>query len=149
MEYLIRPCEAKDLSALVRLCQNHAEYEQATYQNAGKEELLRIALFAENPKLFCMVIESDNQLGGYFSYTFDFSTWDAQSFLYLDCLYLEPDLRGMRIGEKIFEKLREIAALNNCVTIQWQTPAFNERAIKFYKRIGGTGKDKIRFFTNL
>jgi len=55
----------------------------------------------------------------------------------------------MRIGEKIFDNLKEIAILNDCVNIQWQTPAFNERATKFYKRIGGTGKDKVRFFINL
>lgn len=149
MEYLIRPCEIKDLSALVRLCQNHAEYEQAAYYNAGKEELLGTALFAEDPKLFCMVIESNNQLAGYFSYTFDFSTWDAQNFLYLDCLYLEPAYRGFGIGEQAIEILKVVGKENKCVNIQWQTPIFNERGIKFYKRIGGNGNEKMRFSIDL
>lgn len=146
MEYIIRECIVKDLPELVELCGKHAEFEQANYDSTGKERLLKIALFSDRPKLFCSVIESSNKIQGYFSYTFDYSTWDAQTFLYLDCLYLEPEFRGNRIGEIVFDKLREIAKQNNCVNIQWQTPIFNERVVKFYNRIGGTGKEKVRFF---
>jgi ribosomal protein S18 acetylase RimI-like enzyme len=149
MDYIIRQLEIEDLSNLVSLCKNHAEYEQATYTTTDKLELLKNAIFAKNPKLFCYVMDSQTGLAGYFSYTFDFSTWDAQTFLYLDCLYLEPNFRGLKIGEQVFEKLKQIGQENNCVNIQWQTPNFNERAIKFYNKIGATGKDKRRFFINL
>ena len=146
MEYIIRKCEIYDLAALIELCHKHAEYEEASYNRTGKQELLKNAIFSDTQKLHCYVIESNGQLAGYFTYTFDFSTWDAQKFLYLDCLYLEPDFRGLKIGEKVFEQLKEIAKENKCVNIQWQTPSFNERAIKFYNRIGGKGKNKLRFF---
>ena len=146
MEYVIRDCTEKDLPALVDLCGKHSEYEQADYDPTGKEKLLKNAMFSNVPKLFCSVIEANSKLQGYFSYTLDYSTWDAQMFLYLDCLYLEPEFRGQRIGEIVFEKLRGIAAQNNCMNIQWQTPVFNEGAIKFYNRIGGTGREKVRFF---
>lgn len=148
MEHLIRQCQQKDLQGLVGLCQRHAEYEQADYVQPGKEEHLHQAIFADPPKLCCYVIEVAGQLAGYFSYTFDYSTWDARSFLYLDCLYLDPDFRGSGIGAEIFELLKDIAQQNHCVNIQWQTPVFNKRAVKFYKRIGGTAKHKIRFFLN-
>jgi GNAT superfamily N-acetyltransferase len=146
MEYVIRECTAKDLPKLVELCGKHSEFEQASYEPMGKEALLEKALFSDRPKLFCSVIESKNNLQGYFSYTFDYSTWDAKTFLYLDCLYLEPAFRGKKIGEVVFEKLKEIAKQKECINIQWQTPIFNDRAIKFYNRIGGTGKNKMRFF---
>lgn len=146
MEYIIRECTKKDLPKLVELCGKHSEFEQANYNRNGKEILLKNAIFSDRPKLYCYVIEISNILQGYFSYTYDYSTWDAQTFLYLDCLYLEPEFRGYRIGEVVFEKLKEIAKKNNCVNIQWQTPVLNERAIKFYNRIGGKGKDKVRFF---
>ena len=149
MEYVIRECIEKDLPELVELCGKHAAFEQANYDSTGKERLLKKALFSDRPKLFCSVIESSSKLQGYFSYTFDYSTWDAQTFIYLDCLYLEPEFRGHRIGEIVFDKLREIAKDNDCVNIQWQTPIFNERAIKFYNRIGGTGKEKVRFFIDI
>lgn len=149
MDCIIRKLDEKDLATLVELCKNHAEYEQATYNVVDKVQLLKNAIFTQNPKLFCYVIDSGTELAGYFSYTLDFSTWDAQTFLYLDCLYLEPNFRGLKIGEQVFEKLKHIGEENNCVNIQWQTPVFNERAIKFYTKIGATAKDKRRFFINL
>ena len=145
MGHQIRPVQPEDLSVLVELCRKHAEYEQASFDPTNKEYLLAKELFAENPKLFCMVVESNQQLVGYASYTFDYSTWDAGMFLYLDCLYLETECRGLGIGEEIMQKLKEIAQQNNCVNIQWQTPDFNTRAIKFYERVGGIGNNKVRF----
>jgi GNAT superfamily N-acetyltransferase len=149
MEYLTRKIEMADLPRFIELCKNHAAYEQAHYKTIDKFDKLKRAIFSDNQKLYCFVVEHDSKLIGYYTYTFDFSTWDAKTFMYLDCLYLEPDYRGMKIGVRIFEDLKEIAQQNDCVNIQWQTPDFNERAIKFYKRIGGTGKNKVRFFINL
>jgi uncharacterized protein YneR len=39
----------------------------------------------------------------------------------------------------------EIAKEKGCVNVQWQTPVFNEKAIRFYERIGGKALDKKRF----
>jgi L-amino acid N-acyltransferase YncA len=145
MNYLIRDCQTADINTVVYLCQKHAEYERASFNPIGKEEKLKNALFNEHPKLFCLVVEVKKRIVGYSSYTIDFSTWDAASFMYIDCLYLEDDVRGFGIGEDIIEKLKQIATDKKCVNIQWHTPKFNEKAIKFYHRIGGTGKDKVRF----
>lgn len=80
MEYIIRKCEEKDLSELVALCGKHSDFEEANYDSTGKQNLLRNAIFSDRQKLFCFVIESNNNLQGYFSFTFDFSTWDAKIF---------------------------------------------------------------------
>jgi len=134
---------------LIDLCQKHAEYEMASFNSVGKEDNLKKALFSDPPKLFCLVVEVSEIIVGYASYTFDFSTWDAATFMHMDCLYLDEEARGFGIGKILIEKLKQIAKDKNCINIQWQTPVFNERAIKFYHRIGGTGKDKVRFFLDL
>ncbi|MDQ6528714.1 GNAT family N-acetyltransferase [Flavobacterium sp. LHD-85] len=149
MEYSIRNCKVSDLPKLVILCQKHAEFEKAEFSPEGKEEGLKNAIFGQNPKLFCLVVATEETIVGYASYTFDFSTWNAQTFLYMDCLFLEEETRGLGIGEKLIEKLKEIGTENNCVNIQWQTPEFNTRAIKFYNRMGAKGKDKVRFTLTL
>ena len=149
MEYLIRDCKEADLPVLVGLCVKHAEFEHAAYNPKGKEVLLRNALFSNVKRLFCLVVEVDSKVVGYTSYTIDFSTWDAKQFLNMDCLYLESDFRGYGIGEKLIDELKIISQRENCVNIQWQTPVFNERAVKFYERIGAVGKEKVRFTLNL
>ena len=149
MEYLIRKCERGDLPRVVELCRNHAEYEQESYNAEGKLALLDKALFDDNPQLHCYLVEADALIKGYFTYTYDFSTWDAQKFIYLDCLYLEPEIRSLGIGEKIIKMLKQIAMSNHCLNMQWQTPNFNTRAVNFYKRVGGLGKEKVRFVMNI
>lgn len=149
MEYSIRNCELSDVSKLVVLCQKHAEFEKADFSPEGKEEGLAKALFSENPKLYCLVVATKETIVGYASYTFDYSTWDAADFMYMDCLFLEEEARSFGIGEVLIEKLKQIAIEKNCINIQWQTPEFNTRAIKFYNRIGAKGKDKVRFTLDL
>ncbi|WP_291286599.1 GNAT family N-acetyltransferase [Flavobacterium sp.] len=149
MEYSIRNCEPSDLPKLVVLCQKHADYEKAVFSPEGKENKLKEALFGERPKLHCLVVATKETIVGYASFTFDFSTWNAAAFLYMDCLFLEEKARSFGIGEILIEKLKQIGKENNCVNMQWQTPQFNERAIKFYHRMGAKGKDKVRFTLDL
>lgn len=149
MEYSIRNCEVTDLPKLIVLCQKHAEFERADYDSEGKEEGLKKALFSKEPKLFCLVVAVGNDIVGYVSYNFTYSTWSADDYLYMDCLFLEEEARSFGIGEVLINTLKEIGKEKNCVNMQWRTPQFNERAIKFYHRIGAKGKDKVCFFLDL
>ncbi len=145
-DYIIRDCEPSDLPVLVELCGKHAAHERAEYNPEGKADRLQLALFSEPKKLNCWVVEIEKKLAGYCSFTFDYSTWSASWFIYMDCLYLDPDFRSMGIGDKIIKRLKLLAHEKGDIKIQWQTPVFNERAIKFYRRIGAFEKEKIRFY---
>ena len=144
-QFIIRHCRRGDLSNLLELCRKHADHEQTSFDITNKEYLLTQAIFNDPPRLHCWVVEIENICVGYCTYTFDFSTWDARRFLYLDCLYLEAACRGMGIGKEIMSKLIQEAQNNHCVNIQWQTPTFNIDAIKFYHAIGAKAKQKERF----
>ncbi|WP_435138515.1 GNAT family N-acetyltransferase [Formosa sp. A9] len=145
MNYSIRICEEKDIDKLLDLCRQHAEFEKSAYLPDNKKEKLLEAIFSEEKLLNCLVVKVQGEVIGYTTYTFDFSTWDAQRFIYLDCLYIEENYRSFGIGNVLMDKIQEIGKEHNCINMQWQTPEFNERAIKFYKRIGGIGKEKVRF----
>src|SRR5689334_22334739 len=99
MDYVIRKLEEHELPRLLEMCASHAEYEKAAYSPTGKHQALQSLVFGNDARLFCYVIEADGLLIGYFTYTFDISTWDAGKYLHLDCLYLEPPYRGHRIGD--------------------------------------------------
>lgn len=144
--YMIRSVQEKDLDELVELCGLHAAYEQSSYDPSGKKERLRDLLFNDRPNLYAYVVERDNRLLGYTTVTLQTSTWDANHYLYLDCLFMREEARGMGIGEALMHKVKEEAKRLGCDLIQWQTPEFNVRAIKFYHRIGGQSLKKERFF---
>ena len=67
----------------------------------------------------------------------EFSTWDAAFYTHMDCLFVQEHARGFGIGEALVEEIKKQSQLIGSTHIQWQTPDWNERAIKFYYRIGG------------
>ena len=146
MKHLIRFATPPDITVIVPLCAAHAQYEKADYHPSGKIAQLTADLFSDLPKLYMLVVEMNQQLVGYASYMKQYATWDAAEYLYMDCLYLTEETRGQGIGEQLIRRIQEEAQALNCTHVQWQTPDFNDRAIKFYKRIGATEKVKIRFF---
>jgi len=141
----IRPIEEKDITALIKLCKAHAEYEKADYSSTDKAEKLSKALFAPNSNLKCLVAEMDNEVVGYCTFIKQFSTWDAEYYVYLDCLFLLEKTRGKGFGKKLMQQVKEYAITENCSIIQWQTPSFNKNAINFYNKLGAHSKSKERF----
>lgn len=146
---MIRYIEKVEIDILLALCQEHAAYEKVSYDIGGKKERLKKAIFDDFPKLYCLVALSNSKIVGYATYMVQFSTWDAASYIYLDCLYLKEAARGLGLGQQLMDKIYEEATRLNCRLIQWQTPDFNTKAIQFYKRIGAEAKAKERFFWNV
>lgn len=142
----IRFAEPEDIEQIVQLCEQHALYEKADYNKENKAEELSNHLFGTIKPLKCLVVEIDKELVGYASFMKQFSTWDASYYIYLDCLFLKEKVRGMKLGTKLMEKVKEYARQETCEMIQWQTPHFNTRAIKFYRTLGAVSKTKERFF---
>lgn len=145
----IRFAKIDDIGQIIELCELHAIYEKAYYERENKAEQLAHDLFSDDSKLYCLVVEGEDQLIAYATYMKQYATWDASEYIYMDCLFVKEFARGLRIGEKLVTKIKEEGAKLDCDHIQWQTPDFNIRAMKFYKRIGATSKSKERFFLNI
>lgn len=149
MKYIIRKLKKEDLPKLVTLCQAHALYEKATYTKTNKEALLLKNIFDIKNDLQCDVVQREGSLIGYTTYIKQFSTWDANYYVYLDCLFIEESYRSKGIGKELMVVVKKYATIEKCSHIQWQTPSFNKRAIEFYNRLGAIRKEKLRFFWNV
>jgi len=135
----------EDLDDIITLCKRHAAYEKAGYNEEGKKEALFKGFFSPSPSLYCFVAVKGERVVGYATYMFQYSTWEADRYTYLDCLYLVEEVRGKGIGEKLMLQVKKASLSHGIRLMQWQTPDFNEGAIRFYKRLGGVSKSKERF----
>ncbi len=143
---LIRAATVKDIEEIIQLCAEHAEYEKAEYSSTGKAEKLLPLLFGDAPRAFCLIAEADNNIVGYVTFMDEFSTWDADYYVHMDCLFIRASYRGFGLGERLVREVARYARQMGRQVIQWQTPHFNERALSFYHRIGATSKAKFRMF---
>lgn len=148
MNIEIRKAERTNVSEIISLCAAHAEYEKSEYSALGKAEKLESCLFDVNTRFFCYLAFSNNVIVGYATCMLEFSTWDAEYYMHMDCLYVKPDYRSMGIGEMFIKHIATKARELGCKVIQWQTPVWNSRAIKFYHRVGAVSKEKLRMYLN-
>jgi GNAT superfamily N-acetyltransferase len=142
---LIRAAQPSDVDDVVRLCAEHAAYEQAQFSPEGKAESLRSAAFASVPRLWCFVAEADNSIVAYATCTRDFSTWRAADYLHMDCLFIDPRYRNAGVGTEMMGGIAQRAGALGCATLEWQTPAWNASAARFYARLGACASTKLRF----
>ncbi|MGW6390726.1 N-acetyltransferase family protein [Streptomyces sp. NPDC055103] len=153
---VVRRARAEDLGRVVELVAEHAEYEKSPPPAPGLATRLAVLLFggADGPserggdstRLRCLVAElPDGSLVGYATCAPGLSTWDGVAYLHMDCLYLTSEARGHGLGPLLVEAVIEEARALGLTEIQWQTPVWNEGAIRFYDRLGATSKEKRRY----
>lgn len=146
METTIRWAKPGDIPELVQLCAEHAEYERTVFEPGGKEAALTHMLFAIDASLRCLVAEAHGRLTGYASFSVEVSTWDADRYMHMDCLFLRPEARNKGIGQALMARIAKEALAEGVKRMQWQTPSFNVNAIRFYDRLGPEKKEKFRMF---
>lgn len=144
---LARHAHPEDLPRVAELAAEHAAYEQAGPPPADLAARLHRLLFdTETPRLRCLVAElPDGTLAGYATCAPELSTWDAAEYLHMDCLYLTAEARGHGLGALLMSAVRREARTLGLPEIQWQTPTWNDGAIRFYDRLGATSKEKRRY----
>lgn len=142
----IRWARPEDMDELVHLCAEHAEYERSAFDPAGKEEALAHMLFDPEARLKCLIAEEDARIIGYASFSVEVSTWDADRYMHMDCLFLRPEARNRGLGLALMRRIAQEALSQGVGRMQWQTPSFNVDAIRFYDRMGPVKKEKFRLF---
>ncbi|MFG3348055.1 GNAT family N-acetyltransferase [Streptomyces sp. NPDC048018] len=144
---LARRAHHEDLPRVAELAAEHAAYEKAAPPPADLAARLHRLLFGtEAPRLRCLVAElADGTVAGYATCAPELSTWDAAEYLHMDCLYLTEAARGHGLGALLMAAVRAEARALGLRQIQWQTPTWNDGAIRFYDRLGATSREKRRY----
>ena len=145
----IRRARGEDAERLATLCAEHARYERLPACPVDHAKRLRTLLSHVVPSLHAWIAWSGNDAVGYASATVDIATLSGAPFLHLDCLYLAEHWRGHGIGHQLFDAAVAYAGANGLAEMQWQTPEWNEDAIRFYRCSGATMLTKQRFILTL
>ena len=146
---IIRPIAERDLAELVELCAEHATFERAVYEREGKLERLNALLFGREPSLRIWVAESEGTLVAYASATIDTSTWAAERFIHMDCLFVRASHRNQNIGARLLRRVALEGKRLGIAHMQWQTPTWNVNADRFYRRMPLGVTEKFRYQARL
>lgn len=143
----VRRASRADTTALLSLILAHAEYEKSSASLTA--ETLEAILSAPSPDVLILVAARRESLVGYAAMTLDFSLWRAGRWVHLDCLFVHAGCRGQSVGQALFDAVVMTAKAAGVDRLEWQTPARNEGAIRFYERQNAQGLQKMRFAISL
>ena len=148
---LIRPASPEDVPEIVRMIRELAEYEKGLEHVRVTPEMLTRVLFGGEggdvptgnhlgrPAAWCHVVEhldetpgSPRTLGGFALWFLNMSTWTGQHGIYLEDLYVRPDLRGRGYGLRLLSTLAALCVEHGYARLEWWVLDWNEPAIDFY-----------------
>jgi GNAT superfamily N-acetyltransferase len=145
MATTIRRATAADVPQILAFIRALAVYERAPAGavTATEEGLLRDG-FGAQPFYECLLAEDDGRPAGFALYFFNYSTWRGQPGLYLEDLFVYPELRSRGIGKMLFQRVASVAVSRGCRRLQWEVLDWNTPAIDFYRAMGAEFLDEWR-----
>lgn len=134
----IRNAIAADVPVILDFIRGLAEYEREPQAVIATEQDLLRDGFGPQPKYRCVIADWDAKPAGFAFFFYNYSTWRGKPGLYLEDLFVLPEMRGKGIGKALLQHLAETAIRENCYGIRWMVLEWNEPAIKFYAALGAT-----------
>jgi GNAT superfamily N-acetyltransferase len=136
MTVSIRPARPGDEVDILRLIRALATYEREPDAVMATEAGLAAHFFAADPKVFAHVAEQDGRVIGIAVWFLNFSTWTGKHGLYLEDLFVEPEVRGSGVAKALFKALAAEAKARDCARIDWAVLDWNELGKSVYRRLG-------------
>ena len=131
---MIRNIEIKDKEQWKKLYHGYADFYQVTIS----EQILETIwdwLHDTDHDLNALVYEIDNSIVALAHYRRMPSPLRGKYIGFLDDLYVDPQFRGKKIGEKIIKRLNEISKERNWGLIRWITRNDNHNAKSLYDKV--------------
>ena len=142
----IRKAELKDVTIILNLIKELAEYEKLLDEVTATEDKLMNTIFGKNKFVEVWLAEINDEPVGQVFFFRNYSTFLAKPGFYIEDIYVRPQFRGRGIGKKLLKKVIELAAENNYGRVEWSVLNWNEPAIEFYKNIGAVSMDDWKLF---
>jgi GNAT superfamily N-acetyltransferase len=144
--FQIRPARVEDVPVIFELIQDLATYERAPDEVTATEEQLVAVLFGKRPAAEVLLAFAGESAVGFAVYFYNFSTWLGRPGLYLEDLFVKPEMRGKGYGRALLVELAKIARAQSCGRMEWAVLDWNEPAIKFYRSLGAKPMDEWTVF---
>ena len=142
MSLTIRPATPDDVPLILKLIRGLAEFEKLLHEVEATEAKLQSTLFPVEgrPAAECRLAFLDTAPAGFAVFFMTYSTFLAKPGLYLEDLYVQPELRGRGIGKTLLLDLARLANARDCGRMEWTVLDWNAPAIAFYESIGAARK---------
>jgi len=138
---IIRPAEKGDTGLLLEFIKKLATYEKKIDEVVSTESDLYDVLFQQKIAE-AVIAELEGEAVGFAIFFYNFSTFIGKPGIYIEDLYVNPEVRAKGIGKSLFSYIARLAVERKCCRLEWSVLHWNEPSISFYKKLGAEPKDE-------
>ena len=139
---MIRPARPADGPAIYQMIRDLAEYERSLPEVTATEDDLQNSLFGPEQAVFAHVVEHEGRVGGFALWVLNYSTGTGRHGIYLEDLYVTPDLRRHGYGRALLAELAALCVQRGYGRFEWAVLDWNEPALAFYRSLGAIAMDE-------
>ena len=140
-EIWIRPAKEEDIPLILSFIKELAGYERLSHEVSATEDLLWFHLFGERWGVEVVIGQHADEPAGFALFFHNFSTFLGRPGIYLEDLYVKPELRGKGIGRAMLAHVAGLAKERDCGRLEWSVLDWNEPAITLYRSIAAVSMD--------
>jgi len=134
--FMIREALQEDIPLILSFVRELAGYERLLHEVVATEETLRESLFGHRKVAEVIFGEINGEPASFAVFFHNYSTFLGQQGIYIEDLFVKPQMRGLGIGKAMFAYIARIAKERGCGRLDWWVLDWNEPAIKFYASLG-------------
>lgn len=139
--FKLRFAEISDVPLILDFIKELADYEKMLHEVEATEEILKESLF-ERRSAEVVIGEYESKPVAFALFFHNFSTFLGKPGIYLEDLYVKPEMRGKGIGKIMLSFLGKLAIERKCGRLEWWCLDWNKPSIQFYKQMGAVPMDE-------
>ena len=141
-DFVLRTASINDCQQILDFIKELAEYEKLSHEVVATVATLEETLFGEVSYAQVVLGEYQGKAVGYALFFHNFSTFTGRPGIYLEDLYVQPEMRGKGFGKCLLSYLAKLAVEKRCTRVEWSVLDWNEPSIQFYRSIGAAPMDE-------
>ncbi len=137
----LRFATKKDASLILEFVKKLADYEKLSHEVTATPEILEKSLFGDRQVAEVIIAYYNDAPAGFSLFFHNFSTFLGKPGIYIEDIFVNPELRGKGIGQALLKFVAKLAVERSCGRVEWSVLDWNEPAINFYRKLGAISMD--------
>lgn len=144
LDIQVRVANVDDIELILSFISQKAKFDGCPSAVEATTDKLKQTLFCDPPLASVLFAEVEGSAVGFAVFFQTYSSFLAQPSIWLDDIFVQPQMRGRGVGTALLTYIAKIADERGCGRIEWTVATANARGIEFYQKQGAQILERVR-----